>query len=61
MRLPLRFSERRLLLIILDLFALNGALIVSLSLRPEYRLTWRLLFQYPLWFLLRGREVFGSR
>ncbi|MBM4306606.1 MAG: sugar transferase [Deltaproteobacteria bacterium] len=51
-RLPLRFSERRLILILLDLFALNGGLLVSLSLRPEYRLTWMIVFQYPQWFLL---------
>jgi len=52
MRLPLRFSERRLILILLDLFALNGGLLVSLSLRPEYGLTWMIVFQYPQWFLL---------
>jgi len=52
MRLPLRFSERRLILILFDLFGLNGGLLVSLSLRPEYRLTWMIVFQYPQWFLL---------
>jgi len=52
MRLPLRFSERRLLLILLDLFALSGALLVSLAFRPEYRLSWRLMIEHPSWFIL---------
>lgn len=52
MRLPLRFSERRLLLVFSDLFAMNGALIVSLALRPEYRLGWRLMIEHPSWFIL---------
>jgi len=52
MNLPLRFSERRLLLILLDLFALNGALLISLSFRKEHQLSWELLWQNPQWFLL---------
>jgi len=52
MNLPLRISERRLLLILLDLFALNGALLISLSFRKEYQLSWELLWQNPQWFLL---------
>jgi len=52
MNLPLRLSERRLLLILLDLFALNGALLISLSFRKEYQLSCGLLWQNPQWFLL---------
>jgi lipopolysaccharide/colanic/teichoic acid biosynthesis glycosyltransferase len=48
----LPFSERRLLLIGLDLLAVNGALLVALALRPEHSLDWELLIQRPLWFLL---------
>lgn len=50
--IPLPFSERRLILMGLDLLALNGALLLSLALRSEYDLDWRLLIQHPLWFLL---------
>ncbi|MGC8810743.1 MAG: sugar transferase, partial [bacterium] len=49
---PLDFSERRLLLILLDLCALNGALLFSLSLRKEYSLTWDIVWQHPHWFFL---------
>ena len=52
LRLPLHVSERRLLLMGLDLLALNGALLLALALRPGYSLDWRLLIQHPLWFLL---------
>jgi exopolysaccharide biosynthesis polyprenyl glycosylphosphotransferase len=51
-RLPLRFSERRLLLISIDFVAINCALLLTLSLRPEFNLTWRLIIQRPIWFLL---------
>lgn len=45
-------SERRFFLIILDLLDVNGALIISLSLRPEYDLTWRLIYEHPFWFII---------
>ncbi|MFB0535399.1 MAG: sugar transferase [Anaerolineae bacterium] len=51
-RLPLHISERRLLLVGLDLLAMNGALLLALALRPEYSLDWRLVARRPFWFLL---------
>ncbi|MCL6622947.1 MAG: sugar transferase [Syntrophobacterales bacterium] len=36
----------------LDLLAVNGALLLALVLRPEYRLDWGLLIRHPHWFLL---------
>ena len=51
-RLPLRVSERRLLLMGLDLLAMNGALLLALALRPGHNLDWGLLIDHPLWFLL---------
>jgi len=52
LRLPLRFSERRLLLRGLDLLAVNGALLLALGVWPRYRLDWRLAIEHPIWFLL---------
>jgi exopolysaccharide biosynthesis polyprenyl glycosylphosphotransferase len=52
LRLPMRFSERRLLLIGLDLLAVNGALLLSLALRGRYDLDPALIIEHPLWFLL---------
>ena len=51
-RLPMRLSERRVLLMALDLIALNGALLLSLALRRGYALDLGLVLQEPLWFLL---------
>jgi len=51
LRLPLPFSERRLLLMGLDLLALNGALLLALSVRPGQSLDWNLLVSHPIWFL----------
>ncbi|MGB9628969.1 MAG: sugar transferase [Thermodesulfobacteriota bacterium] len=52
MRFPLRFSERRLVLIFLDLIALNGSLLLFLDLRADYQLSWRLISENPLWFII---------
>lgn len=52
MRFPFRLSERRLLLIFLDLLALNYALVISLAVRSDYQLSWRLISQNSLWFVL---------
>jgi len=62
LRLPLPFSERRLLLIGLDLLAINGALLLALTvwnrdalglaMRVEHGPDLGLLLQRPLWFLL---------
>lgn len=51
-RLPMRLSERRLLLAVLDLVALNGALVLALLLRVDFRTDLGWLMDRPLWFLL---------
>ena len=51
-RLSLPFSERRLLLIALDLLTLNAALSLYLTLRPDIYLSWTLIRQNPAWFFL---------
>ena len=51
-RLTISYAEKRWLLILLDLLALNGGLILSIALRPDYTLRGRLLLQNPIWFLL---------
>lgn len=50
--LPMLVSERRLLLVALDLLALDWALLLSLALRPRYSLSGKLILQHPSWFLL---------
>ncbi|MBI2322432.1 MAG: sugar transferase [Chloroflexi bacterium] len=50
-RFALPFSERRLLLMALDLAAVNGALVLTLALRPDYALDWDLLLDNPWWFV----------
>ncbi len=50
--LPLAFGERRLLLIIIDLVAVNLALLLALATRPKYDFGWSLVAEHPLWFLL---------
>jgi hypothetical protein len=49
---PFPLSERRLVLMALDLLAVNGALLLALALRPGYGLDGTLVLQHPLWFLL---------
>jgi len=44
--------ERRWILIILDLLALNAGFLISLLYRVDYILTWELVRGHPLWFLL---------
>jgi len=51
-RLRLHFSERRLLLIVLDLIAVNGALILALGLRPGHTAEFALLGEHPFWFVI---------
>jgi lipopolysaccharide/colanic/teichoic acid biosynthesis glycosyltransferase len=50
----MRISERRLILMGLDLVVVVGALILALTLRPAYRLEPQLILQNPIWFLLLG-------
>ena len=49
---PSLSSERRLVLMALDLLAVNGALLVALALRPGYGLEGTLVLRRSLWFLL---------
>jgi len=37
---------------LLDLLAVNGALLLALALRPEHTLDWQLVARRPLWFLV---------
>lgn len=50
----IRFSpgERKLLLCLIDLLALNLGLMAGLSLRPEYPFSFDLFKKHPLWFAL---------
>ncbi|MEM3433082.1 MAG: sugar transferase [Candidatus Methanomethyliaceae archaeon] len=50
--MSLPFSERRLLLRVLDLLAVNGALVLALAMRPGYGLEGALVLRHPLWFLV---------
>ena len=43
--------ERRWLLFVLDLSALNGAFFLSLIIRPDYRFSWQLIAEHPEWLL----------
>jgi hypothetical protein len=45
---PLPFPERRLVLMALDLLAVNGALLLALALRPGYGLDGGLVLRHPL-------------
>jgi len=49
---PLPFPERRLVLMALDLLAMNGALFLAMALRPGYGLDGTLVLRHPFWFLL---------
>jgi len=49
---PLHISERRVLLMLLDLLAVNSALLLALAVRPEHTLDWQLITRRPSWFLV---------
>ena len=51
-QIPMRISERRLILFTLDLLAINGSLLLSLALRSEFDLSIDLLLRRPLWFII---------
>lgn len=51
-RLLLRFAEYRWLLAAVDLIAVNGALLASLSRQSGSGVRWRILVDHPLWFVL---------
>ena len=50
--IPISYQERRWLLYLLDAFAINAGLILSLYFRDDYMLTWQLVVDHPEWFLL---------
>ncbi len=50
--IPLPSTERRLLLMVQDLLAINVALLLALALRPEHRLGWDVVIANPRWFVL---------
>ncbi len=52
LNLSLLASERRWLLIALDLLALNAGLVLALAIRPDLNFEWALLVERPKWFLL---------
>ncbi len=52
--LSITSSERRWILVILDLAALNGGFFLSLHLRPDYVFSWELISRNPVWLLLLG-------
>src|SRR4030042_5997300 len=52
LRLPLRFSERRRVLMGLDLLAINGALLFCLTLQAEDSFSWKHIIGHPLWFII---------
>jgi exopolysaccharide biosynthesis polyprenyl glycosylphosphotransferase len=52
LRLSLTFAERRLLLWLVDVLALNAGLLLALALRFGYAFSWRTLGAAPVYFLL---------
>lgn len=52
LHIPMRISERRLLLLTLDFLAVNGALLAALALRPAYVFDLALVIRRPLWFFV---------
>ena len=55
------YQERRWILMILDIVAINGGLLLSLLLRPDYDLSWALVLDNPIWFiLLTGLWIFSG-
>lgn len=51
-RLPLHFSERRVLLGSLDLLAINAGLLIALSVHPKHEVSWQLIADNPLWLIV---------
>ena len=50
--LHLTSSERRLLLLLIDVLALNVALLVALALRFGYTFSWATIFEAPIYFIV---------
>jgi len=51
-KLSISNTDRKLLLVIFDILALNGGFLLSLAYRQDYELTWILVEDNPVWFLL---------
>ncbi len=51
MRFSLEKSERRFFLFLFDLLGLNAALLVFISVRPDYELNLNLVLKHPVWFI----------
>jgi exopolysaccharide biosynthesis polyprenyl glycosylphosphotransferase len=49
--LSISYLERRWLLILLDLAAVNGGFLLGLQVRPDYVLEWQLLSNHPIWLI----------
>ena len=52
LKLSISNTDRLLLLIIFDVLALNGGFLLSLAYRQDYELTWILVKDNLVWFLL---------
>lgn len=50
--LTITANDRKAVLILLDLLALNGGFLFSLGFRPDYELSWTLIADHPHWFVL---------
>lgn len=50
--LSISMIERRWILGLLDLIAINGALLLTLVLRPDIRFQWTLIAKNPIWLVL---------
>jgi len=51
-KFSLTTKDRRYILVIIDFIALNGGFLFSMAYRPDYRLSWKLVIDNPVWFLL---------
>ena len=51
-KMSITSTERRWLLHILDLIAINGGFLLSIAYRADYQLSWGLIVQRPEWFVL---------
>jgi exopolysaccharide biosynthesis polyprenyl glycosylphosphotransferase len=45
-------KDRKFILVIIDLVALNSGFLFSMAYRPDYDLNWKLVIDNPVWFLL---------
>ncbi len=50
LRLPLNHSERRFLLVVIDLLAVNSALLIALGYRADHVVGWEFIQARPIWF-----------